>query len=137
MKIKVCVGSNCTMMGADGIIASLENLKDTILTKKGVNPEFFLEIELVLLNDLDGILGIPQICHFNSPLRIFRKTGRHFQRWPAPPFPPKLPLAPPPSSPHEEDSEKSSSGPGWAPVPDKGSPSPEASCQEAYTVPLP
>ncbi|MHC1714173.1 MAG: NAD(P)H-dependent oxidoreductase subunit E [Acidaminococcaceae bacterium] len=47
MKIKVCVGSNCTMMGADGIIASLENLKDTILTKKGVNPEFFLEIEIV------------------------------------------------------------------------------------------
>jgi len=47
MKIEVCVGSNCTMMGADGIIASLENLKETILMKEGVNPEFTLDIEIV------------------------------------------------------------------------------------------
>lgn len=47
MKIEVCVGSNCTMMGADGIIASLENLKETILMKEGVNPEFILDIEIV------------------------------------------------------------------------------------------
>ena len=47
MKIKVCVGSKCTMMGADGIIVSLENLKDTILAKKGVNPDFSLDIEIV------------------------------------------------------------------------------------------
>lgn len=47
MKIKVCVGSNCTMMGADGIIVSLENLRDTILAKKGINSDFSLEIEVV------------------------------------------------------------------------------------------
>lgn len=47
MKIEVCVGSNCTMMGADGIIASLENLKETILRKEGVNPAFTLDIEIV------------------------------------------------------------------------------------------
>lgn len=47
MKIIVCVGSNCTMMGADGIIFSLENLKETILTKEGVNPDFALDIEIV------------------------------------------------------------------------------------------
>ena len=47
MKIKVCVGSNCTMMGADGIIDSLENIKETTLTKPGVNPAFTLDIEMV------------------------------------------------------------------------------------------
>lgn len=47
MKIEVCVGSNCTMMGADTIIASLENLQETILTKKGVNPDFTLEVAIV------------------------------------------------------------------------------------------
>ena len=46
MKIVVCVGSNCTMMGADSIIASLENLKETILKKEGVNPVFDLDIEI-------------------------------------------------------------------------------------------
>ncbi|MGL5206715.1 MAG: NAD(P)H-dependent oxidoreductase subunit E [Acidaminococcaceae bacterium] len=46
MKIVVCVGSNCTMMGADSIIASLENLKETILKKEGVNPVFNLDIEI-------------------------------------------------------------------------------------------
>ena len=35
------------MMGADGIIDSLENIKETILTKPGVNPEFTLDIEMV------------------------------------------------------------------------------------------
>ena len=35
------------MMGADGIIDSLENIKETILTKPGVNPEFTLDIEIV------------------------------------------------------------------------------------------
>lgn len=47
MKIEVCVGSKCTMMGADTIIASLENLQETILTKNGVNPDFTLEIAVV------------------------------------------------------------------------------------------
>ncbi|MDD4084121.1 MAG: (2Fe-2S) ferredoxin domain-containing protein [Acholeplasmataceae bacterium] len=46
MKVVVCVGSNCTMMGADSIIASLENLKDTLLQKEGANPAFTLEIEM-------------------------------------------------------------------------------------------
>jgi NADH:ubiquinone oxidoreductase subunit E len=41
MKVVVCVGSNCTMMGADSIIASLENLKDTLLQKEGANPAFY------------------------------------------------------------------------------------------------
>lgn len=47
MNIKVCVGSNCTMMGADGIINSLENIKKTILTRPGVDPAFTLDIEIV------------------------------------------------------------------------------------------
>lgn len=47
MKIKVCVGSHCTMMGADGIIDSLENIKETILTRPEVNPNFTLEVEVV------------------------------------------------------------------------------------------
>ncbi|NLH45753.1 MAG: (2Fe-2S) ferredoxin domain-containing protein [Acholeplasmataceae bacterium] len=47
MRIEVCVGSNCTMMGADAIIVSLENLKETILEKNGIRPDFSLEIEIV------------------------------------------------------------------------------------------
>lgn len=46
MKVVVCVGTNCTMMGADSIITSLENLKDTLLQKEGTDPAFALEIEM-------------------------------------------------------------------------------------------
>lgn len=73
MKIKVCVGSSCTMMGADGILNSLENIKETILTRPGVNPEFTLDIEVVrcvgeckIKENVAPVVLIDDVIHHNA-----------------------------------------------------------------------
>ncbi len=42
MKVKVCVGSNCTMLGAMDILDRIEDLKDII----GEDPESYNDEEL-------------------------------------------------------------------------------------------
>ena len=48
MKVEVCCGSKCTMMGADNIINNLEQLKDDILPTMEIKEDF--ELEVVLIN---------------------------------------------------------------------------------------
>jgi len=47
MKIEVCVGSHCTMLGADYIINSIEDLKDTILEEMELPEDFTLNVSMV------------------------------------------------------------------------------------------
>lgn len=47
MKIEVCVGSHCTMLGADYIIHSIEDLQDTILKEMELPEDFTLNVSMV------------------------------------------------------------------------------------------
>lgn len=47
MKVEICVGSRCTMLGADHIISSVEDLQETILKDMDTREDFSLEVSLI------------------------------------------------------------------------------------------
>ena len=51
MKLEICVGSKCTMFGADHIIQSVEDLQETVLKDMEIAEGFELEVSLVKCNN--------------------------------------------------------------------------------------
>lgn len=47
MKVKVCVGSNCTLLGAMNILDQLEDLKDIIEESPEYYSDEILEVEAI------------------------------------------------------------------------------------------
>lgn len=47
MKVKVCVGSNCTLLGAMNILDQIEDLKDIIIEEPESYQEENLDVEAV------------------------------------------------------------------------------------------
>ncbi|RBP38961.1 (2Fe-2S) ferredoxin domain-containing protein [Garciella nitratireducens] len=47
MKVEICVGSRCTMYGADHIIHSVEDLQESILNQMDTPKDFDLEVSLI------------------------------------------------------------------------------------------
>ncbi len=47
MKVEICVGSRCTMFGADQIIHSVEDLQESILKQMDISEDFKLEVFLI------------------------------------------------------------------------------------------
>lgn len=51
MKVEICVGSKCTMLGADHIIHCVEDLQETILPDMDISEDFNLEVSLMKCGD--------------------------------------------------------------------------------------
>lgn len=46
MKVEICVGAKCTMLGAEHILDNVEHIRDEVIPAMGLNGDVELDIEV-------------------------------------------------------------------------------------------